>query len=87
MAAKKNTKSKITDYKTKRVELRMNQCEFWSNIGVTQSGGSRYEAGRNVPKPTQLVIDLAYGSIKDALQVLATLRGVTVDELICTPTK
>lgn len=34
-----------------RKQLGMNQHDFWSQIGVTQSGGSRYESGRNMPKP------------------------------------
>lgn len=34
-----------------RKQLGMNQHDFWSRIGVTQSGGSRYESGRNMPKP------------------------------------
>ena len=36
----------------------MNQSEFWKRLGITQSGGSRYEAGRNVPKPVQLLLAL-----------------------------
>ena len=33
-----------------RRRLRLNQHQFWSRIGVTQSGGSRYESGRRMPK-------------------------------------
>ena len=36
-----------------RRRLGLNQQEFWSRIGVTQSGGSRYESGRRMPKPVQ----------------------------------
>ena len=36
-----------------RKKLGLNQQEFWSQIGVTQSGGSRYESGRNMPKPVR----------------------------------
>jgi len=82
MASKKASKPVITDYKTKRVELRMNQSQFWSQLGVTQSGGSRYESGRAVPKPTQTLIDLAFGSAKESLKRLADLRGVSVDDFI-----
>jgi transcriptional regulator with XRE-family HTH domain len=35
-----------------RTRLGLNQEDFWSQVGVTQSGGSRYESGRNMPKPT-----------------------------------
>ena len=27
----------------------LNQKDFWARYGVTQSGGSRYESGRNIP--------------------------------------
>ena len=30
-----------------RHRLGLNQQEFWGRIGVTQSGGSRYESGRD----------------------------------------
>ncbi len=36
-----------------RRKLGMNQQQFWSTLGVTQSGGSRYESGRNMPKPVR----------------------------------
>jgi len=36
-----------------RRKLSLNQSEFWGKIGVTQSGGSRYESGRNMPRPVR----------------------------------
>ena len=53
----------------------LNQSEFWSRIGVTQSGGSRYESGRTIPKPVRSLLTLAYGSEKEAATLLAKLRG------------
>jgi transcriptional regulator with XRE-family HTH domain len=44
-----------------RARHKINQQDFWSTVGVTQSGGSRYESGRPIPKPTQLVISLVFG--------------------------
>lgn len=79
--------SKQTDYKTLRTKLRMNQTEFWSRIGVTQSGGSRYEGGRKAPEPTRIVVDLAYGTPAAAIAKLAKLRGITVEELIAKVSK
>ena len=38
----------------------MNQQEFWSRIGVTQSGGSRYESGRTMPKPVRELLRLVH---------------------------
>lgn len=38
----------------------LNQTEFWQRVGVTQSGGSRYEAGRRLPKPVLSLLRLVY---------------------------
>lgn len=43
-----------------RRKLGMNQLQFWSLIGVTQSGGSRYESGRNMPKPVRELLRLVH---------------------------
>ncbi len=54
----------IADYRRK---LGLNQSAFWSPLGVTQSGGSRYESGRNLPKPVALLVTLKdMGKITDA---------------------
>jgi len=68
--------------KAYRQKHHLNQTEFWSRVGVTQSGGSRYESGRNVPKPVQLLLQFAYGTPKQANEMLAWLRrtGDTRDE-------
>ncbi len=50
--AKPKTGSVIED---RRAEG-LNQSEFWKRFGVTQSGGSRYEAGRAIPRPTRLLM-------------------------------
>jgi transcriptional regulator with XRE-family HTH domain len=43
-----------------RRKLGLNQQQFWSKIGVTQSGGSRYESGRNMPKPVRELLRLVH---------------------------
>ena len=43
-----------------RRKLGMNQSQFWSSIGVTQSGGSRYESGRSMPRPVQALLRLVH---------------------------
>ena len=43
-----------------RRRLGMNQEEFWTRIGVTQSGGSRYESGRSMPKPVKELLRLVH---------------------------
>ena len=48
------------DVRDIRHKLGMNQSQFWSKIGVTQSGGSRYESGRNIPRPVQALLRLVH---------------------------
>lgn len=43
-----------------RQKLGLNQEEFWTKIGVTQSGGSRYESGRSMPKPVRELLRLVH---------------------------
>ncbi|MFC2306590.1 MAG: helix-turn-helix domain-containing protein, partial [Neisseria elongata] len=50
----------ITNIREIRKKLGLNQNEFWSKIGVTQSGGSRYESGRNMPKPVRELLRLVH---------------------------
>lgn len=61
----------ITDL---RRALGINQSQFWSRIGVTQSGGSRYENGRTIPKPVQTLLQLAYGDAAEAKGLFQRLR-------------
>ena len=44
-----------------RARLKVGQTEFWERVGITQSGGSRYErGGRVIPKTIQMLLALAY---------------------------
>jgi len=52
--------SLIKDYRILRRKIDVNQSEFWNRLGVTQSGGSRYESGRPVPKPIAVLAHLVY---------------------------
>jgi transcriptional regulator with XRE-family HTH domain len=51
---------RITNPRDIRRRLRLNQQQFWSRIGVTQSGGSRYESGRKMPKPVRELLRLVH---------------------------
>ena len=42
--------AKIENVRALRNSMGFNQSDFWSTVGVTQSGGSRYESGRSIPK-------------------------------------
>lgn len=57
----------LNNLKEYRKKLGTNQTAFWSSIGVTQSGSSRYENGRNLPRPTALLLILREtGKISEA---------------------
>jgi len=70
MTAKTKLKPIPNDLADFRNKMGLNQSDFWSRYGVTQSGGSRYEAGRNIPAPLKLLLRLHLnGAISDeALQ-------------------
>lgn len=73
--------STIKDPREHRRKLNKNQSEYWSKIGVTQSGGSRYESGRRIPTPTAILLELIYLTPREALKKLAMLRDTTLEEL------
>ena len=57
-----------------RKRSKLNQSKFWGPIGVTQSGGSRYESGRTPPLPVQLLIRLIYN--KDEAAAIEELKDI-----------
>jgi DNA-binding transcriptional regulator YiaG len=70
-------RTKTQSVRDQRKKLGLNQADFWRPLGVTQSGGSRYESGRNLPKPVRLLLTLAYGSAGESTKTLAKLRQAT----------
>ena len=59
------------------------KTKFWSRVGVTQSGGSRYESGRNIPRPVQMLLRIAYGTTTQAarqVEALCTSVGAESSE-------
>lgn len=58
-----------------RRRLNLNQSRFWNRLGVTQSGGSRYESGRKIPRPVQQLLLIAYGTEKQSSDAVAMLRS------------
>ena len=48
-----------------RRKLGLNQQQFWSTLGVTQRGGSRYECGRYMPKPVRELLRLVHVELID----------------------
>jgi len=53
---------------------RLTQEAFWGRVGVSQSGGSRYESGRPLPEPVIIMVTLAYCSEREREPLLAMLR-------------
>jgi len=54
-----------------RRELKLSQSAFWHPLGVTQSGGSRYESGRRVLPSVAMLLELVYLKGFDLKQVEA----------------
>lgn len=49
-----------------RRKIRESQKIFWARFGVTQSRGSRFELGANIPKPVMILLKLYFeGRITD----------------------
>ncbi len=64
--AKKIKKVDLSNPREKRQKMGKNQAEFWRPFCVTQSGGSRYEQGRDIPAPVKLLMALReLGKITD----------------------
>jgi transcriptional regulator with XRE-family HTH domain len=57
--ATRNTASELNPREIRR-SLGLNQADFWSRIGVTQSGGSRYESGRAMPRPVRELLRVVH---------------------------
>lgn len=58
-----------------RRHLFLNQTEFWAKIDISQSGGSRYEKGRDMPEQVQYLLHMAYGTNEQATELLEWLRN------------
>ena len=56
----KRSKLQKVDTRKLRQGLGLNQAEFWERLEVTQSGGSRYENGRAMPRPVRRLLGLVY---------------------------
>ena len=52
--------AKNLDLRKLRRSLGLNQHDFWSAVGVTQSGGSRYETGRSMSNPVRELVRLVH---------------------------
>ena len=77
MSKKKIEKSEIDALAIRR-QLGINQLAFWGPLGVTQSGGSRYESGRNMPKQVETLLRLRYEhGIENIDEIPALIKAVS----------
>ena len=72
--------SRIQNPRDIRKKLGINQMDFWSKLGVTQSGGSRYESGRSMPKPVRELLRLVY--VKNVPLAAANGADLRIAELL-----
>lgn len=53
----------------------MNQGEFWGRFEVTQSGASRYESGRDIPGPLNVLLNIAFQPPAKSAAMVEGLRA------------
>ena len=58
-----------------RRTLNLNQSEFWAPFQTMQSAGSRYESGRDIPDPVQVLLNIAFGTDAKATAIFNELRA------------
>jgi len=77
--------TKSIDPRALRAQSGLNQLAFWGAIGITQSGGSRYEADRRMPKPSAELLRLHYVLGIDTREIddsnAAAIRAIMSGEL------
>lgn len=64
------------DLRAMRKKLGLTQSEFWGPLRVTQSGASRYESGRDLPDPLQIVLNIAFGPERKVSEIVESLRSI-----------
>ena len=66
------TGESIRSYRDKH---NLTQTQFWKRVAVSQSCGSRYEAGRRIPLQILYLLHFAYGTARQAGLLQAWLRS------------
>ena len=75
-APKAKPSKALADVRAYRQASGCNQMTFWPQFGCTQSGGSRYETGRNLPKSLAALIVLQEQGIVTDEQLAAAIAVV-----------
>lgn len=71
-----NLRRLLRDPQSLRKASGLNQTEFWRLFGVTQSAGSRFESGRTLGVPIQILMVLEALGHVDRAQLLEAVRLV-----------
>lgn len=58
-----------------RQSLGENQSVFWGRFGITQSGGSRYESNRRMPKTLKILINLFLTEVISEDDIVKASKG------------
>jgi transcriptional regulator with XRE-family HTH domain len=69
----------LIDFRKKRKE---SQTKFWRRFGVTQSRGSRFESGAQIPSPVSMLLKLyMIGVVKDG-DLIRVRRGFIINGVV-----
>ncbi len=60
--------------KALRQSLGLTQAVFWGRIMTTQSGGARYEMGRDLPRQVVMLMQFVFGTERYVTSLLSALR-------------
>ena len=79
--SQKKAIKQLSNVRAFRQSVAPNQSVFWNQYGVTQSGGSRYEGGRNIPTATRILMALhTMGVVSDEDLARATAVATKLGE-------
>lgn len=70
----------VTNPKELRASSGLNQADFWKRFGVTQSGGSRYESGRNMPTPLKILMQAWLERFVDDAALAKLMKKVATEK-------
>lgn len=69
-------KHSLREYRVARLE---NQTRFWSRFGVTQSRGSRFELGMEIPAPVSILLKLYLNGVIDDEDLISAQSEALMD--------
>lgn len=74
--SKKKPAMNMANIKAIRIYRGEDQQTFWSRYGITQSGGSRYENGRNIPMPSRILVMMHLQDIITTQDIERVMRQI-----------